>query len=112
MYFLQKNAYLCMSKTLKGQAILFTKLKQYKMSTNRIKWHCSYNIAGLLRQVDAGEKLIFFEDDNGNPISHLEAKSIVLNLKAQGHKLLPVGDCEGFDPFGKGCPGHEQKEAL
>ena len=27
-------------------------------------------------------------------------------------KLLPIGDCEGFDPFGKGCPGHEQKEAL
>ncbi len=83
------------------------------MITKRTKWHSSYNIAGLLHQATHGiQKLDFFEDDNGNLLTEEEAKSIVLNLQAQGHKLLPIGECDAFDPFGKGCPGHEQKEAL
>ena len=81
------------------------------MSTSRTKWHCSFNIAVLLRQANAGiQKLNFFEDDNGNPLTEEQAKSILLELQSKGHKLAPFGECEGFDPFGKGCPGHEQKD--
>lgn len=46
------------------------------------------------------------EDDNGRILSDSEARTEIARLQALGHKLMPCGDCEGFDPFGGGCPGH------
>jgi hypothetical protein len=53
-----------------------------------------------------GKKINFLDDDNGKTLSDKEARAEIAKLQALGHKLIPSGDCEGFDPFGGGCPGH------
>lgn len=65
----------------------------------------STNIKGLLRNMK-GKKITFISDDDGNPLSDMEARKAIAELQSKGHKLIPSGDCEGFDPFGGGCPGH------
>ena len=71
--------------------------------------HLSTNIEGLLRNYK-GKKINIFTDDNGKQISDKEARKELAELQAKGHKLIPSANCEGFDPFGGGCPGHEVKE--
>ncbi len=68
--------------------------------------HMSTNIEGLLRNFKR-KKITFIEDDNGRMMSDTEARIEIAKLQAKGHKLIQSGDCEGFDPFGGGCPGHE-----
>lgn len=67
--------------------------------------HMSTNIEGLLRNTK-GKKINFLNDDNGRQMTDKEARAAIAELQAKGHKLIPSGDCEGFDPFGGGCPGH------
>ena len=69
------------------------------------KYHMSTNIEGLLRNMK-GRKINFIDDDNGNQMSDAQARKEIAELQAIGHKLIPSGECEGFDPFGGGCPGH------
>ncbi len=71
--------------------------------------HLSTNIAGLLRNYK-GRKINIFTDDNGNTMSDTEVRKELAELQAKGHKLIGPEDCEGFDPFGGGCPGHPIKE--
>ena len=78
------------------------------METERITFHLSTNIEGLLKNMK-GRKIKFFSDDDGNLLSDKEARSHIAYLQSQGHKLIGSGDCEGFDPFGGGCPGHKPK---
>jgi len=66
----------------------------------------STNIEGMLRNMK-GKKINFLDDENGRTLSDKEARIEIAKLQALGHKLIPSGDCEGFDPFGGGCPGHE-----
>lgn len=47
------------------------------------------------------------EDDDGRPVSDREARAYLAECQAKGWKLIPCGNCEGFDPFEHGCPGHE-----
>lgn len=68
--------------------------------------HMCTNIDGLLRNMK-GKKINFLSDENGREMSDKEARSAIAELKAKGHKLIPSGECEGFDPFGGGCPGHD-----
>lgn len=75
----------------------------------RTKRHMSTNIEGLLRNMK-GKKIKFIEDDNGRIMSDAEARAEIAKLQALGHKLIPSGDCEGFDPFGGGCPGHPMED--
>ena len=70
------------------------------------KRHLCTNIEGLLRNMK-GKKINFFNDDNGKELSDKEARKAIAELQANGHKLISIGDCEGFDPFGGGCPGHK-----
>jgi hypothetical protein len=68
--------------------------------------HMSCNIEGLLRNYK--RKKINFIEDNGRVISDSEARKELARLQSLGHKLISCSDeCEGFDPFGGGCPGHE-----
>lgn len=67
--------------------------------------HMSTNIEGLLRNMK-GKKINFLDDDNGRQMTDKEARHAIAELQAKGHKLIPSGDCDGFDPFGGGCPGH------
>ena len=46
--------------------------------------------------------------DDGTPATDEEARAEIARLLALGHKLMPCSNkCEGFDPFGGGCPGHD-----
>ncbi len=76
------------------------------MKTRR---HMSVNIEGLLRN-STRKKINFFTHDDGLPMTDREARAEIARLQSLGHKLIPVGECEGFDPFGLGCPGHPIKE--
>lgn len=53
-----------------------------------------------------GRKINFFTHDNGRFMSDKTAREEIAKLQALGHKLIPSAGCEGFDPFGGGCPGH------
>ena len=71
----------------------------------RTRRHLSTNIEGMLNFMK-GKKITFFDDENGNPMTDTEARKEIAELQAKGHKLIPSNGCEGFDPFGGGCPGH------
>ena len=68
-------------------------------------YHMSTNIEGLLRNMK-GKKINFIDDENGNQMSDAQARKEIAELQALGHKLIPSSDCDGFDPFVGGCPGH------
>lgn len=73
-------------------------------------FHMKQSIAGCLRNNRIGT-IDFLEDENGKPLSDAEARVQLNKLLEQGHTVMPVGDdCEGFDVFGGGCPGHEPLE--
>ena len=70
-------------------------------------FHMKQSIAGCLRNNRVGT-IDFLEDENGKPLSDAEARIELNKLLEAGHTVMPVGDdCEGFDVFGGGCPGHE-----
>lgn len=70
-------------------------------------YHVAQSIAGCLRNNPVGT-IDFIEDGKGNILSDANARIELNKLLEQGQKLLPTSDdCEGFDAFGKGCPGHE-----
>ncbi len=71
--------------------------------------HLSTNIEGMLRNYK-GRKINWLDGPNGKPLSDKQARAAIAQLQALGHKLIPSADCEGFDPFGGGCPGHPVKE--
>jgi tRNA G37 N-methylase TrmD len=71
----------------------------------------STNIEGLLRNMK-GKKITILTDDNGKKMSDKQARAAIAELQAKGHKLIPCGDCEGFDPFGGGCPGHTISDEI
>lgn len=71
----------------------------------------SANIEGMLRNMK-GKKITFIDGDDGKPLTDKEARLQIAELQSKGHKLIPCGDCEGFDPFGGGCPGHEIDESI
>ncbi|WP_427147258.1 hypothetical protein, partial [Rhizobium leguminosarum] len=58
--------------------------------------HMCTNIDGLLRNMK-GKKINFLSDENGKEMSDKEARAAIAELQAKGHKLIPSGECEGFD---------------
>lgn len=75
----------------------------------KIRKHFSVNIEGFLRNY-AGKKINCCSHDDGRKMTDKEARAELARLQSLGHKLMPTGDCEGFDPFGGGCPGHQMEE--
>ena len=70
-------------------------------------FHLKQSITGCLRNNPVGT-IDFIEDSEGNLLSDAEARIELNKLLEAGHTVMPVGDdCEGFDVFGGGCPGHE-----
>ena len=69
------------------------------------KRHMSVNIECLLR-IYQRKKITFMQDNDGNRMSDKQARIEIAKLQSLGHKLIPTANCEGFDPFGGGCPGH------
>lgn len=76
----------------------------------KTKHHLCINLEGFLRNYK-GKKINIMQHDTGKPMTDREAREYISELQSLGHKLMPCGECEGFDPFGKGCPGHEIKES-
>lgn len=74
-------------------------------------YHISADIKGLLRQYRR-KKIDFLQDDNGRTFSDKEARAELARLQSLGHKLIGAPGCEGFDPLGGGCPGHEKEKAA
>lgn len=67
----------------------------------------SMNIQGILRN-HKGKKITFFSDQDGNEFTDKEARDYLDDCLAKGWVLIPCSDdCEGFDHFGGGCPGHQ-----
>jgi hypothetical protein len=67
-------------------------------NTGGTRHHMSASIEGLLQYSNKElERLL--------EIPGKEARNILLHKKANGEKVIPCGDCEGFDPV-TGCPGH------
>ena len=74
--------------------------------------HMSVNLEGMLRLYKR-KKINIMEDDNGRVLSDAEARAEIAKLQALGHKLICCSNkCEGFDPFGGGCPGHPIEEEI
>ena len=72
--------------------------------------HMSVNLQGMLNNYK-GRKINIMEDDNGNTLTDKEARAEIARLQALGHTLMSCSNnCEGFDPFGGGCPGHKTEE--
>lgn len=67
--------------------------------------HLCVNIQGLLNN-HKGKKIDgMIRDDNGKLLSDAGARRELARLQALGHKVIACCECEGFDPFGGGCPG-------
>ena len=70
--------------------------------------HMCLNIEGVLRWPDK-ELEGWIKDDNGNYLDGHNARLALKLEQARGRRVLPYGECEGFD-YQTGCPGHEVKE--
>lgn len=73
--------------------------------------HLSINIQGLLKEYEGRDMGFVFEDNHGEATSDEDARIFLKECLDKGWKVLPMNDeCDGFDHFGNGCPGHIQKE--
>lgn len=78
-----------------------------------MKRHMSASIEGMLRNFKGKSMMGLITDENGKEMSDAEARKFLAECQEKGWKKIPCGDCEGFDHFDKGCPGHpihEEKE--
>lgn len=71
----------------------------------RIKHHVSVNIDGILK-IYKRKKITFMQDVTGRFVSDAKARMYLNECKEKGYKYMPNDECEGFDPYEKGCPGH------
>lgn len=72
----------------------------------KTKRHMAVNIEGLLN-FHKRKKITIIQHDNGRRMTDGEARAYLAECQAKGWKLIACSNkCEGFDPFGKGCPGH------
>jgi len=68
--------------------------------------HLAIDIQGLLDNCKR-RKITFMNHDDGSRMTDREARDYIAARQAEGHKLMSMSnECEGFDPFEKGCPGH------
>lgn len=70
----------------------------------------SVNIAGLLRNYKNRKMNGLLIDESGKKLNDTEAREFLKECLSEGMKLIPNHNCEGFDPFDKGCPGHKIEE--
>jgi hypothetical protein len=73
--------------------------------------HMSVDITGVLRNYGKKSMKGLITEDNGAEWTDVMVRKYLNKCLAEGKKLLPIGDCEGFD-YQKGCPGHPVKEEL
>jgi len=67
--------------------------------------HFCMSVRGALRNRNFGG----MNHNDGKPMTEYEAFETLCDELAQGHEVVPMGDCDNFD-FKKGCLGHEVEE--
>jgi hypothetical protein len=81
-------------------------------NTTYTRRHMCININGLLRQYGTPGKKGYKSmsgllEEDGRKLSDQECRIYLHNCQVKGWKVIPCsGECEGFDYFGHGCPGH------
>jgi len=70
-------------------------------------FHMSLSVRGALGWPKRMLREMFRTDD-GHPLTPDEARDELMSHLSEGHEVLPMGSCEGFD-FRTGCPGHEAR---
>ena len=83
-----------------------------KKKFNEGSYHChmSQSIASPLKnwkKADWEEATSYITND-GKKMSADELKDLFLSELSQGHKVVPVGECDNFC-YKIGCMGHEEK---
>jgi len=63
--------------------------------------HMAMNIRGCLRN----RAFKGFTKNDGSPMKPSEAQEALMQLLAEGHEVMPIGECPDFDKI-TGCPGH------
>ncbi|HYH14694.1 MAG TPA: hypothetical protein VD794_05730 [Flavisolibacter sp.] len=71
----------------------------------KLKRHMSANIEGMLRNYKGRKMDGLMNDENGKEMSDKEIRKYLAECLAKGWRVIPCGDCEGFD-YQTGCPGH------
>lgn len=72
-----------------------------------MRHHFTINIAGILKRKTSIGKL--FEDEDGKFLNDRQARKMLNEMLAEGKRLFPMGDCEGFN-YETGCPGHPSEK--
>lgn len=77
-------------------------------------WHLQLDISGALKVPLRDFRRQWkgcVKDGQGRTLSPEEFRDYLRLQQNKGHKLEPMSsECEGFDPFEKGCPGHSMEE--
>lgn len=69
--------------------------------------HLRVEIRGVLWDaLDKSQLHGMFRSGDGRTLSAREAFDTLVDKLQQGHRFIQCGNCEGFDPFEKACPGH------
>ncbi|HEY1033974.1 MAG TPA: hypothetical protein VGE09_03220 [Pseudoxanthomonas sp.] len=72
--------------------------------------HLRVDIKGVLWEALDKSKLHgMFQSGDGHTLNAREAFNELIDKLRQGHRFIKCGDCDGFDPFEKGCPGHPKE---
>ena len=52
-----------------------------------------------------------FNREDGSPMTVREIKAVLCDHLAQGHEVIPMGECDNWD-LKNGCGGHEVKDEI
>lgn len=77
-------------------------------STSTTVHHGCLDVRGALTNWTNRQLAGMFRHPDGRRMTGPEVKAQLLDELAQGHEVLPLGECEGFD-HKTGCPGHRQE---
>lgn len=69
-------------------------------------YHLCLDVRGALHNWNDRQMRGVFQHDDGRPLTPFEARNMLMDEIAKGHKVIPCDDCDNFD-YQKGCQGHE-----
>jgi hypothetical protein len=73
-------------------------------------YHLCLDLRGALHNwSDRQMKGVFLHDD-GRTMTAREAKDVLMDEIAKGHKVIPCTPCDNFD-YQTGCQGHAEEDA-
>ena len=77
-----------------------------------MKVHVCMSVRGALNwnKAELKRNARAMSDKDGNPMTPDAVRSALMDELAQGHEVIPLGECDNFD-FKTGCKGHEDKDS-